>query len=150
MIVALHAKGKGPWVLFKEKFCAAKQSLCFVSASAHSHAWFGTHRGRILTKSAWRHVQISMVDGDMLDSLEEVARSVRRCKQPFGGLQLVLTGDFHQLPPVAKGRQAMAGALDSTRFAEPALLKEAEVHPATGVYQSNLIHAVFFLRVLLS
>ena len=64
-----------------------------------------------LTDAAWRHVQISMVDGDMLDSLEEVARSVRRCKQPFGGLQLVLTGDFHQLPPVAKGRQAMAGAL---------------------------------------
>ena len=53
--------------------------------------------------------QISMVDGGMLDNLEEVARSVRRCKQPFGGLQLILTGDFHQLPPVAKGRQAMAG-----------------------------------------
>ncbi|CAL8472054.1 g11596 [Coccomyxa elongata] len=52
--------------------------------------------------------EISMVDGDMLDSLEEVARAVRRCKQAFGGLQLVLTGDFHQLPPVAKGRQAMA------------------------------------------
>ncbi|KAK9905728.1 hypothetical protein WJX75_005308 [Coccomyxa subellipsoidea] len=52
--------------------------------------------------------EISMVDGGMLDDLEQVARSVRRCKQPFGGLQLVLTGDFHQLPPVAKGRQAMA------------------------------------------
>ncbi|EIE23816.1 hypothetical protein COCSUDRAFT_83691 [Coccomyxa subellipsoidea C-169] len=49
-----------------------------------------------------------MVDGRMLDDLEEVVRSVRRCKHPFGGLQLVLTGDFHQLPPVAKGRQATA------------------------------------------
>ena len=61
--------------------------------------------------------QISIVDGGMLDDLEQVARSVRRCKQPFGGLQLVLTGDFHQLPPVAKGRQAMAGAASINRCA---------------------------------
>jgi len=58
----------------------------------------------------WEPAQISMVDGEMLDCLEAVAREVRRCRRPFGGLQLVLTGDFHQLPPVAKGRQAMAGA----------------------------------------
>ena len=55
--------------------------------------------------------QVSMVDGELLDVLEAVARHVRGSKAPFGGLQLVLTGDFHQLPPVAKGRHAAACAL---------------------------------------
>jgi hypothetical protein len=41
-----------------------------------------------------------------------VARHVRRSNAPFGGLQLVLAGDFHQLPPVAKGRAALACAPD--------------------------------------
>jgi PIF1-like helicase len=46
--------------------------------------------------------QISMLDGSLFDKLEAVARAVRRKECPWGGIQLVLTGDFHQLPPVAK------------------------------------------------
>ena len=39
-----------------------------------------------------------MVEGDCFDKLEVVARAVRRSKKPFGGIQLVLCGDFLQLP----------------------------------------------------
>lgn len=46
--------------------------------------------------------EISMVDADYFDKLDAVAKSVRKSKQPFGGIQLVLCGDFLQLPPVAK------------------------------------------------
>ena len=46
-----------------------------------------------------------MVEGDYFDKLEAVARAVRRSKEPFGGIQLVLCGDFLQLPPVSKGRE---------------------------------------------
>lgn len=46
--------------------------------------------------------EISMIDGKFLDKLEEIARRVRRNNKPFGGIQLVLTGDFFQLPPVPK------------------------------------------------
>ncbi|CCE62806.1 hypothetical protein TPHA_0D01660 [Tetrapisispora phaffii CBS 4417] len=46
--------------------------------------------------------EISMVDGKFLDRLEEIARRVRKINRPFGGIQLVLTGDFFQLPPVSK------------------------------------------------
>jgi ATP-dependent DNA helicase PIF1 len=41
-----------------------------------------------------------MVDAVLFDKLEEVARDVKRNSKPFGGIQLVLTGDFYQLPPV--------------------------------------------------
>jgi ATP-dependent DNA helicase PIF1 len=48
--------------------------------------------------------EISMLDGELFDKLEHVARIVRRSKQPFGGMQLVLCGDFFQLPPVGKSQ----------------------------------------------
>jgi ATP-dependent DNA helicase PIF1 len=41
-----------------------------------------------------------MVDGDLFDKLEEIARRIRNNGRPFGGIQLVVTGDFFQLPPV--------------------------------------------------
>lgn len=44
-----------------------------------------------------------MVDGDFFDKLEELARKVRNNGRPFGGIQLVVTGDFFQLPPVPEG-----------------------------------------------
>jgi ATP-dependent DNA helicase PIF1 len=43
---------------------------------------------------------VSMVDGAMFDKLEELARTLRKDTRPFGGIQLVVTGDFFQLPPV--------------------------------------------------
>ncbi|SCU86897.1 LAME_0D08064g1_1 [Lachancea meyersii CBS 8951] len=46
--------------------------------------------------------EVSMIDGRFLDKMDYVARDVRRTpNKPFGGIQLVLTGDFFQLPPVA-------------------------------------------------
>jgi ATP-dependent DNA helicase PIF1 len=44
--------------------------------------------------------EISMVDGDLFDKLEGIARAMRNNGRPFGGIQLVITGDFFQLPPV--------------------------------------------------
>ncbi|KAL5518664.1 hypothetical protein ACEPAH_347 [Sanghuangporus vaninii] len=44
--------------------------------------------------------EISMIDGRFFDALEVIARSVRNDDRPFGGIQLVLSDDFYQLPPV--------------------------------------------------
>ena len=44
--------------------------------------------------------EVSMVDGGLFDKLEEIARRIRNNGRPFGGIQLVVTGDFFQLPPV--------------------------------------------------
>lgn len=46
--------------------------------------------------------EISMVRADMLDSVDAVLRQHRRSERPFGGVQLLLIGDLHQLSPVAK------------------------------------------------
>lgn len=51
--------------------------------------------------------EVSMVDGDLFDKLEQIARTIRNNGRPFGGIQLVITGDFFQLPPVPEtGKQA--------------------------------------------
>lgn len=51
--------------------------------------------------------EISMLDGRVLDMVEAVCRTVRQVGEAFGGLQVVLVGDFFQLPPIA-GRGEMA------------------------------------------
>ncbi|KAG5416854.1 RRM3 [Candida metapsilosis] len=51
--------------------------------------------------------EVSMIDGGLFDKLEHVARLVRKSTKPFGGIQIVCTGDFYQLPPVAKNRTAL-------------------------------------------
>ncbi|VDB84874.1 unnamed protein product [Peniophora sp. CBMAI 1063] len=47
--------------------------------------------------------ELSMVDGDLFDKIARVGSLVRNTAKPFGGIQLVVTGDFFQLPPVNKG-----------------------------------------------
>lgn len=44
--------------------------------------------------------EVSMVRADLLDSISVFLQTVRKSKQPFGGVQVVMVGDLHQLPPV--------------------------------------------------
>ncbi len=44
--------------------------------------------------------EISMVRSDLLDAVDFVLRRQRRSGLPFGGVQLLMIGDLHQLPPV--------------------------------------------------
>ena len=44
--------------------------------------------------------EISMLDPELFDKLEELARLVRKNHRPFGGIQIIVSGDFCQLPPV--------------------------------------------------
>jgi len=44
--------------------------------------------------------EVSMIDAGLFDKLEHLARLLRDSSEPFGGIQVVLCGDFFQLPPV--------------------------------------------------
>ena len=44
--------------------------------------------------------EISMVRADLLDAIDMTLRRARRSSRPFGGVQLLMIGDVHQLSPV--------------------------------------------------
>jgi len=60
------------------------------------------------TLDRWRSIkvlvidEISMIDGGLFDKLDSIAKLSRRNDKPFGGIQVIVCGDFFQLPPVSK------------------------------------------------
>lgn len=46
--------------------------------------------------------EVSMLPGRTFEFLEFLCRRIRECEAPFGGIQVIATGDFLQLPPVRK------------------------------------------------
>ena len=55
--------------------------------------------------------EVSMLSKKLFEIIEEIARAVRKSPLPFGGLQVIFTGDFYQLPPVGTD-----GDPDTERF----------------------------------
>lgn len=91
--------------------------------------------------------EISMMTPEFFEKLDYVGRKIRRNeRQPFGGLQLVLVGDFYQLPPVVKADEKK----DSIFLFESELWKQMKikmheltqiVRQADPVFQSVLNEA---------
>jgi hypothetical protein len=46
--------------------------------------------------------EISMLHDYQLSAVDKIIRTVRNNNSPFGGLQVILCGDFFQLPPIAR------------------------------------------------
>lgn len=65
-------------------------------------AKFSKLRRRIKNAKMLAIDEISMISGVTFDLLDGVFKAVRGNEQPFGGLQMILFGDFLQLPPVEK------------------------------------------------
>jgi ATP-dependent exoDNAse (exonuclease V) alpha subunit len=53
--------------------------------------------------------EISMLHDYRLDMVDEACRLVRRKDEPFGGIQLIMSGDFFQLPPINRGDSRAGG-----------------------------------------
>ena len=57
--------------------------------------------------------EISMLDSERLDLLDRICKAVKEPFLPFGGLQIIVSGDFFQLPPVDREREGIKFAYDS-------------------------------------
>lgn len=86
------------------------------------HSWSGIGLGKgkhteIIEKVAtnkykckfWRSVdtlvvdEVSMLSESQFELLDKIGRRVRKNDElPFGGIQIIFSGDFHQLPPVSE------------------------------------------------
>ena len=71
--------------------------------------------------------EISMMSPELFDKLDELGKRLRRSPKPWGGLQLILCGDFFQLPPVSKG---LSGEMPGRFVFESPLWKTSELFPA--------------------
>ena len=49
--------------------------------------------------------EVSMVRADLMDAIDMTLRRYRRNQRPFGGVQLLMIGDVHQLAPVVTERE---------------------------------------------
>lgn len=74
-------------------------------------------REKIVKRAKGAHVlvidEISMLDGKVLDMVDKVLKTVRQSEEAFGGIQVVLVGDFFQLPPVTRQGDQMRYAFES-------------------------------------
>lgn len=53
--------------------------------------------------------EVSMLHDFRLDMVDEVCRIVRKKDEPFGGIQVIMSGDFFQLPPINRGDSRAGG-----------------------------------------
>jgi ATP-dependent DNA helicase PIF1 len=75
--------------------------------------------------------EISMLHDYRLDMVDQICRTVRELDAPFGGLQVILCGDFFQLPPISReGDQESSFVVTSSvwRDLDPVVCYLAEQH----------------------
>jgi len=49
--------------------------------------------------------EVSMVRADLMESINRCCQQVKKNIKPFGGIQMIVFGDLHQLPPVVQSEQ---------------------------------------------
>ena len=62
--------------------------------------------------------EVSMLSRELFEKLEMIARCLKKNAKPFGGIQLIFSGDFYQLRPVMQ-RDATASDKEVYCFASP-------------------------------
>lgn len=79
--------------------------------------------------------EISMLHHFRLDMVDTICREVRQDTRPFGGLQVILCGDFFQLPPINRADSRSGGFITGSqvwRSGDFAVLYLQEQHRQSG------------------
>lgn len=116
-LIKHHADNKGKNIqVCALTGCAAVLLEC-KARTIHSWAGIGIGSGDIeniikkvmrnkVAKNAWLSVniliidEVSMMSKKLFEVLNSVAQKIRKNGSPFGGMQVIFSGDFYQLPPV--------------------------------------------------
>ncbi len=81
----------------------------------HAVAKLGKGRQELIRKADILVIdEISMLHDFRLDMVDDILRLTRESDKPFGGLQVVLCGDFFQLPPVNRPDSRQGGFIISS------------------------------------
>ena len=62
--------------------------------------------------------EISMVSPNMFSSMDMILKAFKNNDKPFGGIQVILSGDFFQLPPISKNNDGKKFAWQSASWKE--------------------------------
>lgn len=96
-IAALNVKGTTTWSYMGWKPDDDRQQLYILKAKTARQR---PVRRRLKETDVLVIDEISMLDSNFFYRMSEVMKFVRSSPKPFGGVQVVVTGDFLQLPPV--------------------------------------------------
>ena len=89
--------------------------------------------------------EISMLHDFRLDMVEEICRTIRQNDKPFGGIQVILCGDFFQLPPINRnGSRTGSFAIHSNawKLAEFTICYLEENHRQKNDELSEILNAL--------
>ena len=101
--VTIHSQFNLPLTSFIPNSDSVNLNLVTNRRALMEHMQFRKDKRKVIQEMELLIVdEISMVRADILDAIDFVMRKVRRREKPFGGVQVMLIGDMHQLPPVVK------------------------------------------------
>ncbi len=90
--------------------------------------------------------EVSMLHAHRLDMVERVCRRFKRNDKPFGGLQVILSGDFFQLPPINRESGAdlkdMVLHSEAWRIMNPAICYLTEQHRQEDETLTTILNAI--------
>lgn len=104
--VTLHSMFSLPLTAFVPTNDFADPNLANNRRSLAEHLRYRKDKLRVIQEMELLIIdEVSMVRCDILDAVDFAMRTVRKNPAPFGGVQVMLIGDMHQLPPVVKDNE---------------------------------------------
>lgn len=87
--------------------------------------------------------EISMISAETFNLINQVLQIIRNNELPFGGIQIVVLGDFFQLPPVSKDQEVeFCFNSDAWDLAEFKLFELAEIFRQSDFRFINLLNNI--------